>query len=60
MLTRSLAQLGKDLDVKVTKSYFPYKFAIESHLFYVGDTPPFKYYENSITIDEYKKIKTNT
>lgn len=56
ILTSSLAKLGKDFEVQVQKSFFPYKFSIKQNLFYVGPTPSIDYY-NGISLDKYNNIK---
>lgn len=55
ILPGSLRSLAKDYEVKTMKGIFPYKFASERTLFYIGDTPNFKYYEN-ITLEVYKEL----
>lgn len=44
MLPSSLSKLGKDYNVNTIKSIFPYKFATENHLFYIGHTPGIQFY----------------
>ena len=39
VLTSNLYKLAKDFNVKTQKSYFPYKFYTQNHLFYKGITP---------------------
>lgn len=48
ILTDSLRNLCKkyDVDKSIEKGDFPYDFANENTLFYVGKTPDYKYYED--------------
>jgi hypothetical protein len=55
MLNDSLDVLAKNFEVDTLKSKFPYKFSIESNLFYKGNTPDKSLYDN-ISDDEYKNI----
>jgi hypothetical protein len=55
ILTSSLDKLGKDFGTNAKKSYFPYQFAIENNLFYIGVTPSISYYKN-ISTEEYNKL----
>lgn len=58
ILTDSLSKLGKNYEVSIIKSIFPYKFATENHLFYKGTTPCINLYEN-ISNEEYNNIYSN-
>ncbi|EFQ24845.1 DNA polymerase (mitochondrion) [Colletotrichum graminicola M1.001] len=58
ILTRSLAQLGKDFEVDQVKSFFPYNFANENTLFYCGNKPEKSFYEN-LSDEDYNNIKIN-
>ena len=55
ILTNSLSALSKHFDVETSKSLFPYKFSVENNLFYIGQTPGIKYY-NDISQLEYNKL----
>jgi hypothetical protein len=55
MLNSSLDSLSKSFGVDCLKSIFPYKFSIESNLFYKGNTPDKQYY-NNISDKEYDNI----
>lgn len=56
ILPRSLRALCKDYNVVEAKGYFPYKFSLESHLFYSGATPNINYYVD-ILDDVYNSLK---
>lgn len=58
LLTKTLAQLGKDFQVTVQKSIFPYQFGRERNLFYKGVIPSYSYYEG-ITKEEYLDISND-
>lgn len=45
ILNKSLAVLGKELDIEVHKGYFPQDFANVNTLFYKGPCPDYKYYD---------------
>lgn len=55
MLADKLSRLGKNFDVATIKSNFPYKFAVQDHLFYEGVIPSIDCYED-ITEQEYKDM----
>lgn len=55
MLNSSLDSLAKSFEVDTPKTIFPYKFSIESNLFYKGVTPDKRYY-NNISDKEYDHI----
>ena len=55
MLADKLIKLGKNFGVATIKSKFPYKFAIQDHLFYEGAMPSIEYYEG-IKDEEYKDM----
>ena len=55
MLGNKLIKLGENFGVTTLKSEFPYKFAIQDHLFYEGKMPCIEYYEN-IDKQEYKDM----
>lgn len=57
ILTDKLSNLCSKYQVEVCKGYFPYDFAIEGNLSYIGETPNINYYNNSITQEEYNDIK---
>lgn len=59
MLPDKLSRLGKNFDVATIKSNFPYKFAVQDHLFYVGVIPSIDCYED-ITEQEYKDMYTGS
>ena len=46
MLPYKLIELGESFNVATIKSKFPYKFAIQDHLFYEGSMPNIEYYED--------------
>lgn len=59
ILNKSLAVLGKELNVEVHKGSFPHDFATLNTLFYKGNTPDYKYYDfDDIDMDE-KLFKKN-
>nr|UEV87013.1 hypothetical protein [Grifola frondosa] len=45
LLPSSLADLGKDFNVKTQKGFFPYSFVNETNLEYIGETPDIKYFD---------------
>lgn len=55
MFPEKLRVLGENFDVSTLKSHFPYKFALEEHLFYKGSMPSINYYED-IKPDEYNEM----
>ena len=55
MLPDKLSSLGDNFGVSVIKSVFPYKFATEDHLFYVGDMPSMNYYQD-ISLEGYNSM----
>ena len=55
MLPNSLLKFGNNFGVATIKSKFPYKFAVQDHLFYEGAMPSIGYYED-ITEQEYKNM----
>jgi hypothetical protein len=55
ILPKKLANLGKDFNVETLKSIFPYKFALEDNLFYIGSTPPIENY-NNINKEDYTEL----
>lgn len=55
MMPDKLINLGKDFEVATIKTPFPYKFAIQDHLFYEGDLPTIDYY-GDITLKEYDSL----
>jgi DNA polymerase type B, organellar and viral len=55
LLPGSLRSLSKDYEVDVHKGYFPYNFVNKDTLFYVGNTPDIKYY-NNILKEDYKEL----
>ena len=55
IMPNKLSNLGKDFEVATLKSKFPYKFAIQDHLFYEGNLPSIEYYDN-ISYDEYDSM----
>lgn len=57
MLTDSLRSLGESFEVSTLKYIFPYRFSTKDHLFYIGNTPDYEYYEkDDITKEEHSKI----
>ena len=58
LLPPSLAQLGKDFNVAIIKSKFPYAFSVQDNLFYKGPMPGIEKY--SITLDEYENMSLHT
>ena len=58
ILKSGLSELGKNFGVQTQKSLFPYEFALEKNLFYIGQTPDISFY-NSISIEDYSKIVTD-
>jgi hypothetical protein len=57
ILTDKLSDLCTKYQVEESKGFFPYDFATENNLFYIGETPNINYYGNSITLKEYNDIK---
>lgn len=57
ILTSKLSDLCKKYEVEVKKGFFPYDFATENNLSYIGETPNINYYGYSITPGEYNNIK---
>lgn len=57
LLTSSLSKLGKDFNVNTMKGDFPYRFALESNLNYIGNTPSRDYY-NEISDTQYNSLIT--
>lgn len=55
ILPDSLEKLGKNFEVDVLKSKFPYKFANKENLFYKGNTPYISFY-NNISYKEYMDL----
>ena len=55
LLIGSLRSLGKSFNVHSQKGYFPYNFANEHNLNYIGVTPDFTLFDN-ISLDEYDGI----
>lgn len=55
MLPDKLSKLGANFDVATIKSNFPYKFAVQDHLFYEGVIPSIDCYED-ISEQEYKDM----
>jgi hypothetical protein len=63
LLPNSLRKLGKDYNVNIPKTYFPYTFVNENNLNYIGHIPEYFYYVNNInnplSYEEYINIKNN-
>ena len=59
MLPQALSKLGDNFGVTTIKSKFPYKFAVEDHLFYEGPMPSIDMYDN-ISLVEYNDISVYT
>lgn len=55
LLQSSLSKLCETFDTEVKKSVFPYDFVNKYNLFYVGNKPDIKYY-NDIDIKSYKEV----
>lgn len=55
ILPDSLSDLGENFEVETLKTKFPYSFAKQDNLFYIGDTPN-KVYYNDISDEEYSSI----
>lgn len=55
ILQSSLSVLCKTFNTDVSKSFFPYNFVNKNNLYYIGNKPDIKYYDN-IDINTYKKI----
>ena len=55
MLPDKLSQLGENFGVSVLKTPFPYDFATQDNLFYVGDIPSIHYYPG-INLEDYDLI----
>lgn len=55
LLNSSLEKLAINLKVDTLKSKFPYNFARENNLFYIGETPDIKHY-NNISREEYSNL----
>lgn len=55
MLVNKLEKLAEDFCVATQKSVFPYKFSLENNLFYKGQTPDIKFY-NDLSEKDYNKI----
>lgn len=58
ILNSGLRNLTKVYDTEYHKSFFPYKFAVESTLFYEGITPSITYFTD-ISYDEYSRLCTD-
>lgn len=58
MLNTSLKALCVSFETNVVKGIFPYKFALLANLFYKGDKPDIKFY-NDISIEDYNLIPNN-
>lgn len=58
LLQSSLSKLCKTFDTEVKKSVFPYDFVNKYNLFYVGNKPDIKYY-NNIDIQSYNEVHNN-
>lgn len=56
LLNDNLENLGKNFGVKTQKGAFPYKFAIRSNLFYIGNTPHKSYYKPDIKQSVYDEL----
>ena len=57
ILTEALSDLCTKYEIKESKGFFPYDFATENNLSYIGETPNKNYYGISITQKEYNVIK---
>ena len=49
ILPNSLRLLADNFDVDTVKSIFPYRFATQDHLFYIGNTPDIHFYQDVST-----------
>lgn len=56
MIEGSMINIAIDFNCKIKKGHLPYKFVNKDKLFYKGETPCYKYFENYMKIDEYNKI----
>jgi hypothetical protein len=59
LLIGSLAKLGVSFGVKTLKSYFPYNFAAEDTLNYIGPTPSISLFKG-ISDEEYEGVMSYT
>lgn len=60
LLNNRLDILAQSFGVKTQKGIFPYKFALRSNLFYVGNTPHKNYYKSNVLQSDYDKMISNT
>jgi len=58
LLNSNLRDLGKKFEVETQKGDFPHKFATKDTLFYTGDIPEFKFYEN-VDLNTYNTMITD-
>jgi len=58
LIKSNLSNILKTFDCKVQKGVFPYNFMNSDNLFYIGNKPEKKYYEN-ISLKNYNEIPNN-
>lgn len=58
ILLSSLDKLANNFDVDSKKGIYPYTFANENNLNYVGEVPDFKYFDKKISLSEYNNYKS--
>jgi hypothetical protein len=57
LINGNLKNILINFNCNITKGDFPHGFITENRLYYIGNKPSFKYY-NNMSLDDYNNIRT--